>query len=1050
MKQFLYEDEQFLGEIQLNAVKNHHACKVWNAEVCVNGKQVQFKLDSGADVSVIPFSLFQKFDQNTCQHLERSSKTLLGPCNYRITCKGKFKAKLSIGDKNIYEDLYVVEGLERPLLSRHASSSLNLIQKVKEISSKTKLPNSVVQNTKQQILNKYPKHFEGLGELNGEYSIMIKPNAEPYALNVPRKVPLPLLDKTKRELEKMLDMGVISRVHGHTSWCAPMVVIPKSNGEVRICVDLTKLNTSILREVHPLPSVDYTLAKFGGAKIFSKMDANSAFWQRKLSKESRLFTTFITPWGRFCFNRLPYGISTGSEQFQKCMNELLEGLEGVEVQIDDIIVYGVDELEHNKRLDNVLQRLLQANITLNKAKCEFGVYSVKILGHIVSSEGITPDPSKIKAIVSLSRPNNVKELRSFLGMVNQMSKFTSHLASLTKPLRDLLCKESKWTWGPNQEKSFLDIKHCLVSSPVLALYDPNRELKINADASSFGIGGVLLQKQNEGVWKPVSYMSRALSEAESRYSQIEKECLAFTWMCERSSDYILGKAIVGEIDHKPLVPLLTKYTLEQVPPRIQRFRMRLMRFNIRDMKHVPGKEMYTSDMLSRQLTYENTEKSMIDDDEMVPFLDSIIDSLPVSDVKLQQIIAAQAEDTVCSKVKEYILDGWPDKYKMSDSLKPYWNFRGELSVVGNLILKSSRILIPSSLRLEVMDKIHEGHQDIVKCRARAKQSVWWPGLSREIQDMIHGCRVCLENKANPPEPLIPSIFPERPWQEIGIDFFYSKGRDYLLIIDYFSRFIEVVVMQKSKKADAVISALKETFARYGIPEKLRSDNGPPFDCAEFTHFAKQWDVELVTSSPRYPQSNGEVERAVQTIKNILKKEKELQRALLAYRTTPLRSGFSPAELLMGRKLRSAVPTFHKNLIPKWPDMDKLRENENIQRMQQQQHYNIKHRARFLPQLSAGTSVAIANYDEKGIVQKKTNSPRQYVVQTPISTLRRNRVHLVPLPDTSESTQVSKDCPEVVPDTRTFGKEQYPLNVLSRPKRTIKPSLKVRENLENNI
>ena len=143
------------------------------------------------------------------------------------------------------------------------------------------------------------------------------------------------------------------------------------------------------------------------------MDANSAFWQRKLSMESRLLTTFITPWGRFCFNRLPYGISTGSEQFQRCMNELLEGLEGVEVQIDDIIVFGSDKAEHDKRLDNVLKRLLHANITLNKAKCEFGVKSVKILGHIVSSEGISPDPSKIKAILSIPKPTNVKELRSF-------------------------------------------------------------------------------------------------------------------------------------------------------------------------------------------------------------------------------------------------------------------------------------------------------------------------------------------------------------------------------------------------------------------------------------------------------------------------------------------------------------------------------------------------------------------------------------------------------------------------------------------------------------
>ena len=391
-------------------------------------------------------------------------------------------------------------------------------------------------------------------------------------------------------------------------------------------------------------------------------------------------------------------------------------------------------------------------------------------------------------------------------------------------------------------------------------------------------------------------MSRALSEAESRYSQIEKECLAFTWMCERSSDYILGKPIIGETDHKPLVPLLMKYTLEQVPPRIQRFRTRLMRFNIQEMNHVPGKEMYTSDMLSRQLPAESAGKSMVDDEDMVHFLESIIDSLPVSDVKLQQIIAAQAEESVCSKIMEYILEGWPDKYQMPDALKPYWDFR------------------------------------------------------------------------------------------------------------------------------------------------------------EFTHFAKQWDIELVPSSPKYPQSNGEVERAVQTIKNILKKEKELPKALLAYRTTPLRNGYSPAELLMGRRLRSTVPTFHENLIPRWPDIDKLREHENIQKMQQHQHLNTRHRARLLPQLSAGASVAIAKYDEKGIMQKKSNSPRQYVVSTPTSTLRRNRVHLIPLPETSQSqsTQESKDCQEDVADTRTFEQDQSPLNILSRPRRTIKPSLKVRENLENNI
>lgn len=211
------EDQYFLGEVELDAVKSRHACEVWKAEVYVNGKQVQFKLESGADVSVIQLSLFEKFDKSTYQNLEKSSKTLLGPCNDKISCKGKFKAKLSIDDKSHFEDIYVVEGLEKPLLSRNASSSLNLIHRVNKIDLKTKSFDSAPENTKKHILHKHPKLFEGLGELRGEYKILIKPNAQPYALTVPRNVPLPLLNKTKKELDKMLDMGVISRTGGHTS-----------------------------------------------------------------------------------------------------------------------------------------------------------------------------------------------------------------------------------------------------------------------------------------------------------------------------------------------------------------------------------------------------------------------------------------------------------------------------------------------------------------------------------------------------------------------------------------------------------------------------------------------------------------------------------------------------------------------------------------------------------------------------------------------------------------------------------------------------------------
>ena len=219
-----------------------------------------------------------------------------------------------------------------------------------------------------------------------------------------------------------------------------MVVVPKPSGEVRICVDLTKLNANIKREVHPLPSVDYTLGKIGNS-IFSKTDANSAFWQRELSDESKFFTTFITPWGRYCFERLPYGISTGSEQFQKVMEEKLEVLEGVECQIDDVLVHGETQQIDDERLQAVLKRLAESNITLNLDKCEFSKSEVKGLGNIVRVNGISPDPEKIEAIVNLPAPKNIREVRSFLGMVNQLSKFTEHLADKTKPLRDLLRKK---------------------------------------------------------------------------------------------------------------------------------------------------------------------------------------------------------------------------------------------------------------------------------------------------------------------------------------------------------------------------------------------------------------------------------------------------------------------------------------------------------------------------------------------------------------------------------------------------------------------------------
>ena len=287
-----------------------------------------------------------------------------------------------------------MKNLEQPLLGRTAGTSLKLISKVNNIESvKSPVDNNLRKQSKgadtadneqaanssaykAKIVTEYPELFRGLGKIQGEYQIKLKDSAQPFALHVPRKVPLPLLGKTKAEIDRMLTMNVISRVDEPTDWCAPIVVTPKAIGEARICVDLTKLNQIFLMEAHPLPSVKFTLGKLGGSKVFTEIDANGAFWQGKLSDDSCLLPTFITPWGRFCFNRLPYFISAGSEQFQKCVSDILEGIEGAECQVDDIIVRGCDQVQHDECLHAVVKRLAEANVTLNLAKCEFSVTKI--------------------------------------------------------------------------------------------------------------------------------------------------------------------------------------------------------------------------------------------------------------------------------------------------------------------------------------------------------------------------------------------------------------------------------------------------------------------------------------------------------------------------------------------------------------------------------------------------------------------------------------------------------------------------------------------------
>ena len=640
------------------------------------------------------------------------------------------------------------------------------------------------------------------------------------------------------------------------------------------------------------------------------------------------------------------------------MSELLAGLKGVQCLMDDILVIGKDQAEHNQRLEAVLRRIEEAGVTLNQQKCEFSKDKLTFLGHVIDTEGVRADPEKSKAIRNMSPPTSVQELRRFLGMANQLGKFTPNLAEITQPLREHLSKSRTWTWDHSQSNAFKRVKEELSSPTTLALYDLTAPTKISADASSHGLGAVILQK-SEDSWKPVAYASRSMSETEKRYAQIEKEALATTWACEKFANFIVGKRVQIETDHKPLVPLLGNKQLDSLPPCILRFRLRLDRFTY-DIKHVPGKEMYTADTLSRAPIPSQISEDSATLQELAELCAmTTVSHLPASSQRREIYRRAQSEDPICKLILKYCQEGWPaHKSKIDSSVNPYWDTQGELTGVDRLLMHGQAMVVPKALQMETLRKLHEGHQGIVRCRLRARISVWWPGHSKQVTEFIKKCPECARNTPPYKQPLILTSLPEYPWQKVAADLFHLKGDEYLVIVGYFSRYPEVHKL-RATTTQAVVGTLKTVFARHGIPETLRSDNGPQFSFQEFVKFANKYQFTHTTSSPHYPANNGQAERAVQTVKHLLRNADDPPLALLSYRATPLPwCGRWPAELLMGRKIRSTLPQTTDSLVPQWPYLQEFRHaNEDFKKKQKADH-DHRYRVRDLPEIPDNTDVCV--------------------------------------------------------------------------------------------
>lgn len=1003
------EQSYYLGE-----VNSLLSCYPWFVNILINTSNVKFKVDTGADVTLMSKLLARSLNIK----VEASNVRLYGPGRKLVPIVGKAGVKMKFRDKEISQDVYVVEGIQGPLLGRPAIKAFNLL-------------NFDVGEVKEDICKKFHSVFHGIGRITTEYHIRIKENATPYAVSAPRRLPLPLRDKVKIELKRMVQENIIQPIEVATEWCAPIVAVLKKNGSVRICVDFTELNKYIVRERLVLPSVDETLAQMAGAKLFSKLDANSGFWQVPLSCESSRYTTFVTPFGRFCFKRLPFGLASAPEHFQRRVQEILEGLEGVVNQADDIVVFGRDKQEHDSRLRLTLSRLQNAGVTLNADKCEFEKSEIKFLGHIVDGQGvIKPDPEKTRAISEMLEPQSRTEVRRFLGLVNYLRKFVPRMAEKTKVFQDLLVKRNEWIWTRKHEKSFQEIKQDIQTAAVLKVFDIAKQIRISADASSIGIGAVLEQQHNDS-WVPVIFASRTLSDAETRYAQIEKESLALVYACEKFQNYILGTHFLLLTDHKPLVQILKSKPVSELSPRLQRFRMRLMRFSY-DIEYTKGDEFYVPDTLSRAPLQRSPSEGIdvLEEDDEVN-INLIVEEIPMSNSRFEQIRIAQTKEEECQKIKQYIVNGWP----VSKQPRSFYKVRNELSVHKDVLMKGNRIYVPQSMQKQILAKIHEGHLGINKCRARAKESVWWPNISVQIKELVGNCDRCIQIRQNPAEPLMPHDPLDRPWKTVGIDLFELKKKTYICLVDYFSKYIEVVETTNNTNSEAIISKIKNIFARHGIPEVIRTDNGPQFR-NEFKKFAKEYGFDHITSSPKYPRSNGQAERAVKIAKEILIKEDDPNLGLLAYRSTPLECGYSPAELLFGRKIRTTLPQLNSKLIPKWPNLKKVQEKFSRQKKKQKENFDKRHRVRTLSQLREGEKVWITDLRRPAIVERKSEEPRSYIVNSKGEKVRRNRTSLISQKDyeTQNGTSqhaLTQDPAEVRPDGQSSSKREEPVNTVER-------------------
>ena len=976
-------DSLYIGELSVYSIDSTSRGTSWWQALVINGTHVNCKLDSGAEANVMSAETYKTLQ--AVSDLQPTATTLSAYNNSRITPLGIATLTVKHKGKEYGLEFFIVAHDAATILGLPSCSHLDILRRVDAVIAS---PAAV---TESSLLDEYAEVFSGLGRFPGEYHIALSDDAVPV-IHPPRRVPLALQARLKQTLDAMERDKIIIKRDEPTDWVNSLLVVEKKNKTLRLCLDPRDLNRYIKREHFLIPTCDDVTAHLHGKRIFSVIDMKDSFWQVVLDEESSKLCTFNTPFGRYSFGRLPFGVSCAPEVMQKKNILLFGDIPSVHVVFDDIIIAADSEQEHDHVMRKVLQRARKHHVRFNKDKLQYKVAQVKYVGHVLSAQGVSPDGDKVRAIVDMPTPANAQDLSRFIGMANYLSKFVPNFSSVTQPLRELLKNDVTWSWSTSHQAAFQRLKELIVSAPVLRYFNTEAATLIQTDASSTGLGCCLLQEGH-----PVAFASRALTDAETRYAQIEKELLAIVFACNKFSQFIYGSHIVVHSDHKPLEAIFKK-SVSQTTPRLQRMLLSLLKYDF-EVKYKPGKEMFLADTLSRAYVQSSQSKADVDLAEDIDVtVHTLLHDSALSPNTLVDLKAATDSDVTLSQLRELVRSGCPkDVTKLPPNLRRYLSIIADVHEVDGVLLHEGQVIIPTALQPQMLAWVHEGHQGREKSKTLARSSMFWFGMAKDIDSYVEKCAVCISHRNQQSrEPLLPHPVPDRPWQRLGADIFTLFGKDYLLVVDYYSKYPEVCLLN-GKTALSVVTHLKSVFSRHGIPEQVVADN-MPFDSLEMRNFAAQWNFVINTSSPHFSQSNGQAERCIQSIKRLLLKAEESGTdpyiALMQYRATP-NSGLtcSPSQLLFGRRLRTKLPATAASLSPSY-DTHKA---QIVERQQQQKTQYDRRGTRPLSPLKPGDNVRVRHKEQwiPARVIANHSAPRSYIVETENgSTLRRNRRHLL--------------------------------------------------------